>query len=160
MLAGMGQEIERKFLVAGDGWRAGADAGTALRQGYLCADAARSVRVRVAGREATLTIKGPGDGAVRDEFEYPIPLDDAHALLDRLCARPFIEKTRHRLSHAGHVWEIDVFGGDNAPLVVAEVELARADEHVVLPPWIGPEVTDDPRFTNARLATHPYTRWR
>jgi len=159
MLGGMGQEIERKFLVAGDGWRARADAGRRMRQGYLIADEARSVRVRVAGDVATMTIKGPSDGAVRDEFEYGIPLADAEALLERLCLRPFIEKTRHRVEHAGHLWEVDVFEGDNAPLVVAEVELARADEAVALPEWVGREVTGDGRFTNARLVERPYARW-
>lgn len=154
----MGQEIERKFLTTGDDWRAGAE-GTAFRQGYLVADAQREVRVRRAGDRAFLTIKGPRRGNTRTEIEYPISGADADQLLDELCDKPLIEKTRFRVEHEGHTWEIDDFHGDNTGLVLAEVELDSEDEQVHLPPWIGTEVSDDPRFTNAHLARHPYSSW-
>lgn len=155
----MGYEIERKFLVADDAWRERADDGETMRQGYLAGGEWGSVRVRVGGGEARLNIKGATVGATRREFEYPIPVEDAEILLDELCSGPLIEKTRHRVRHAGHVWEIDVFAGDNAGLVVAEVELEDADEAVERPAWLGTEVTDDPRFYNVSLVEHPYGRW-
>ena len=154
----MGREIERKFLVVGDAWRAGA-ARSRLRQGYLCAEKGKSVRVRLEDGRATVTIKGPARGAARAEYEYPIPAKDARELLSRLCERPLIEKTRSRVRHAGLVWEVDEFGGDNRGLVVAEVELRRAGQKVALPPWVGKEVTNDPRYLNSNLFRKPYRRW-
>ncbi|MEE8173199.1 MAG: CYTH domain-containing protein [Alphaproteobacteria bacterium] len=154
----MAQEIERKFLVAGDAWRALAE-GVVYRQGYLSTDVERTLRVRVAGPKGTLTVKGITVGATRTEFEYEIPLTDAEAMLDALCIRPLIEKTRHRIEFDGLVWEVDVFAGDNHGLVVAEVELAREDQAFRLPDWIGEEVTDDPRYYNANLVAHPYKDW-
>lgn len=156
----MAREVERKFLVAGDGWRAGAR-GVRYRQGYLSAGelAGCTVRVRVAGERAFLTIKGPAAAGARDEYEYPIPVADAEEMLSRLAAGGIVEKTRHRVPFAGRTWEVDEFAGENAPLVMAEVELARIDEKVALPPWTGREVTDDPRYTNAALARQPYSRW-
>jgi adenylate cyclase len=154
----MALEIERKFLVKGGAWR-GRGRSSRLRQGYLCATKERSVRVRVDGRAAFLTIKGPSRGAVRAEFEYRIPARDAAALL-ALCERPLIDKTRTRVRHAGLLWEIDEFHGDNAGLIVAEVELSRADERVALPPWVGAEVTGDARYLNASLLRRPYRLWR
>lgn len=154
----MGQEIERKFLLAGDGWRAGAE-GVAIRQGYLAASPVLAVRVRIRGARGYLTVKGGGGTLVREEFEYEIPAADAQAMLDGLCLRPLVEKTRYTVRHRGHTWEIDVFEGDNAGLVVAEVELAAAGEVVALPDWVGREVTDDPRYLNANLARHPYRTW-
>lgn len=156
----MAREIERKFLVCGDGWRPGA-LGVPYRQGYLGvgADACCTVRVRVAGERAFLTIKGRATGGARDEYEYPIPVTDAEEMLDRLCVGGRVEKCRHRVPFAGRVWEVDEFTGENAPLVVAEVELDRIDAEVSLPPWVGLEVTDDPRYTNAALALRPYSRW-
>jgi len=155
----MAKEIERKFLVTGDGWRPGAH-GVRYRQGYLSAgaDAGCTVRTRVAGGRAWLTIKGPAAEGARDEYEYPIPVGDAEEMLERLCAGR-IEKTRYRVPFAGHTWEVDEFTGENAPLVVAEVELDRIDAVVALPPWVGLEVTYDPRYTNAALARLPYSRW-
>ena len=158
----MAREIERKFLVTGEGWRAGAaDAGTAYRQGYLSAgaDAGCTVRVRIGGERAFLTVKGPAEGAARDEYEYPIPFADAAEMLERLCAGGTVEKVRHLVPFAGRTWEVDVFAGENAPLVVAEVEIETTDATVALPPWVGSEVTDDPRYTNAALARSPYSRW-
>lgn len=154
----MGTEIERKFLVKGDGWRRAAR-GMPVRQGYLCADEAVSVRVRVAGARATLTIKGAQHGLSRAEYEYPLPLADAEALLDTLCRRPLIEKTRYQLEVGGKTWVVDEFAGDNAGLIVAEVELEGEEEPVVLPEWAGQEVSDDPRYLNVNLARHPFRRW-
>jgi CYTH domain-containing protein len=156
------REIERKFLVTGEAWRAGAAApGVAYRQGYLSAgsDAGCTVRVRIGGERAFLTVKGPAAGAARDEYEYPIPPADAAEMLERLCAGGAVEKVRHRVPFGGRTWEVDVFAGENAPLVVAEVELESAGAEVALPPWVGREVTEDPRYTNAALARAPYSRW-
>lgn len=154
----MGVEIERKFLLAGEGWRGQGDS-VLLRQGYLCSDPSRVVRVRVEGSQGTLTIKGKSTGATRGEWEYPIPLDEANELLDRLCEQPLIEKYRHRIAHAGHIWEVDEFLGANAGLVVAEIELRAEDEAFERPVWIGAEVTHDARYFNSNLIRHPYTRW-
>lgn len=149
----MAQEIERKFLVASDGWRAGAEPGQRLEQAYLVQEGDRNLRVRIAGgSEARLTFK-VGSGMTRGEFEYPIPIDDGRTLLGRgLGAR--IEKTRYRVPWKGHVWEVDVFEGALAGLIIAEVELGSEDEMPVLPEWLGREVTDDTAYTNAALARH------
>ncbi len=152
----MAVEIERKFLVTGTAWKQ--TPGVVYRQGYLNRDKARTVRVRVAGDAAFLTIKGQSVGATRAEFEYPIPLADAQALL-ALSDGPLIEKTRHVLTVDGTVWEVDVFAGDNAGLVVAEVELASEDQAFARPDWLGVEVTQDTRYFNSNLATHPYCHW-
>jgi adenylate cyclase len=151
----MAAEIERKFLVLDDGWRKGAT-GETIRQGYIAREGGNSVRVRIAGTRATLTIKRERAGPERDEFEYAIPLEDAHALLEELCGGRRIEKTRYRLRHAGLTWEVDEFAGANAGLVLAEVELERADQPVELPPFAGREVTDDARFRNASLIDRPF----
>lgn len=152
----MAVEIERKFLVIGQPWLQ--VPGVVFRQGYLNRDKARTVRVRVAGDAGVLTIKGVSIGATRAEFEYPIPLADAEALL-ALCDGPLVEKTRHVLSHEGTVWELDVFAGENAGLVVAEVELQSEDQVFARPDWLGDEVTQDARYFNSNLAAHPYCRW-
>ncbi len=151
-------EIERKFLVRDDTWRAQADQGTAYRQGYLSKSGQSTVRVRLAADEAWITIKGAVEGLVRSEYEYPIPTADAAALLD-LCTLPVIEKTRFLVEHSGHTWEVDVFAGANAGLIVAEVELDRADAVVALPSWVGDEVSHDPRYKNSSLSTNPFSRW-
>jgi adenylate cyclase len=155
----MAEEIERKFLVRSDGWRE-AGPGVVIRQGYLCLDPARTVRVRTAAGRGYLTLKGLTRGAVRAEYEYEIPCADAGEMLERLCERPLIEKTRHRIEWGGRIWEVDEFDGENRGLVVAEVELERPDAEIVLPDWAGPEVTADRRFFNASLVRAPYTRWR
>lgn len=155
----MKQEIERKFLVAHDAWRTAVTSASRIRQGYLCVEPGRTVRVRLAGEQAWLTIKGLGNGAGRAEFEYPLPPADALALLDHLCLRPQIDKTRHLVPHGGLTFEVDVFHGDNEGLVMAEVELSAVDTHVDLPPWIGREVTSDHRYFNAYLAQHPFRTW-
>lgn len=154
----MATEIERKFLVRGDGWRTGA-AGQAYRQGYLAADGDRTVRVRLAGATGYLTVKGKTVGLSRPEYEYEIPAADAEELLDRLCLRPLIEKTRYRVEYGGHQWEIDVFEGENRGLVLAEIELSHPDEVFALPAWAGDDVSADPRYYNANLARRPYGNW-
>lgn len=153
------REIERKFLVNTVLWRAMA-AGMPYRQGYLSSVNERVVRVRIAGDRGFLTIKGLTTGVNWLEFEYPIPLADATVMLDQLCERPLIEKTRHREVFAGWTWEIDVFQGDNDGLVVAEVEIANPEDKVELPRWAGAEVSNDPRYFNNNLAAHPYRYWR
>ena len=154
----MGIEIERKFLLAGDAWR-GLGQSVLLRQGYLSSARERVVRVRIEGEQAMLTIKGANVGATRSEWEYPIPLADAAELLDGLCEQPLIEKTRHRIEHAGMVWEVDEFLGANAGLVVAEIELASEDQPFDKPDWIGAEVSGDARYYNANLIRHPFSQW-
>jgi adenylate cyclase len=154
----MAQEIERKFLVAGDSWKDGAK-GTLIRQGYLSVSKDCTVRVRIAGGKGFLTVKGASRGIVRTEFEYAIPADDAAAMLGALCDRPPIEKTRWVVPFKGFTWEVDEFHGANAGLVVAEVELAAADAVPELPPWAREEVSSDPRYFNSNLATRPFTTW-
>ncbi|NJM90967.1 MAG: CYTH domain-containing protein [Myxococcales bacterium] len=154
----MGTEIERKFLVVGDSWRDGA-VGRRLVQGYLSRDPARTVRIRLDDDAAFLTIKGQSVGASRAEFEYPLPRHDAEPLL-ALCLPPLIDKRRFVVELAGKRWEIDEFAGDNAPLVLAELELTSEDEAFDAPHWLGREVTADPRFFNSQLAHKPYASWR
>lgn len=154
----MAFEVERKFLVTGRPWVAGPPA-VRYRQGYLSAIKERTVRVRLEGDRAALTVKGPTTGVRRLEFEYEIPVADAARMLDELCERPLIEKDRYRIPHGSHTWEVDVFHGDNEGLVVAEIELASADEPFVPPPWLGREVSDDPRYFNANLVRAPYRAW-
>ncbi len=152
-------EIERKFLVRGQAWKAGARP-IACRQGYLCTAPDRTVRVRTADGQGFLTVKGRARGAARAEFEYPIPAADADRLLDGVCLKPLIEKTRWVLDHRGHTWEIDEFAGANAGLVVAEIELAAETEPFERPDWIGADVTGDHRYDNASLVATPYRTWR
>lgn len=154
----MGTEIERKFLVSGDEWRS---LGSAVRyrQGYLTADGRRSVRIRVAGDQGFITIKGSTEGITRAEYEYEIPLADAEALLDRLCDSPLIEKTRTKIPLNNVVWEVDEFFGANQGLIIAEVELQDANQAIDLPDWIGQEVSTDSRYYNSNLAKHPFTEW-
>ncbi len=155
----MGVEIEKKFLLANDAWRQPADAGTAFKQGYLLGSEKSSVRVRIEGDKANLNIKSATLGISRQEFEYPIPIEDAQILLETLCQKPLIEKIRYHVPCAGHVWEIDVFEGDNAGLVVAEIELTNENEAFDLPDWLGEEVSDDPRYYNVSLVKHPFCDW-
>lgn len=162
----MGIEIERKFLVTSEAWRTAAHAVIPMAQGYINdmgaldrGDQNASVRVRIDGDGAALNLKSRTLGRSRQEFEYPIPVADARDLL-ALCVGGLIEKRRHLVHHEGLLWEIDEFFGDNAGLVVAEVELAHADQSVPLPPWAGAEVTDQARYYNVALASHPFTRWK
>jgi adenylate cyclase len=154
----MGVEIERKFLVRGETWKS---LGTRilLRQGYLSSAPERVVRVRIEGDTAMLTIKGRTTGASRGEWEYPIPLGDAAVFLDSLCEKPIIEKYRYRIEYRGFTWEVDEFLGENAGLVVAEIELESESQSFDLPDWVGDEVTHDARYYNANLIRHPYRLW-
>ena len=154
----MGKEIERKFLVADEGWRTGSE-GVRYAQGYLAVGPPVAVRVRVGGGKAALNVKKATLDIVRDEFEYPIPLEDAEAMLAHLCEGRIIEKTRYKVPFAGQVWEIDVFEGANVGLVLAEVELRDRDEEIERPPWVGDEVSGDARYLNTGLSRHPYTQW-
>jgi adenylate cyclase len=155
----MATEIERKFLLKDDSWRKGGDTGTRFRQGYLIGAERASVRVRIEGERANINIKSATLGIERQEFEYPIPLADAEELLDTLCEQPQIEKSRYHVPYGDHLWEIDVFAGDNAGLVVAEVELSAEDEAFEMPPWAGEEVSHDTRYYNVCLVKHPYSEW-
>jgi adenylate cyclase len=158
-------EIERKFLVTGDGWRSAAHRVVPMAQGYLNDLAAMdtgamkaSVRVRIAGDAAHLNLKSRELGHTRQEFDYPIPVEDARALLE-LCVGGLVDKRRHYVEFDGRTWEVDEFLGENAGLVVAEIELESADAVFAKPAWIGAEVTDEPRYYNLALATRPYSRW-
>ena len=158
-------EIERKFLVTSDAWRAAAHKVVPMAQGYLNDLAAMdtgamkaSVRVRIAGDAAFLNLKSRELGHTRQEFDYPIPVEDARALL-ALSVGGLVDKRRHHVEFDGHLWEVDEFLGDNAGLVVAEIELDAADEPFARPAWLGAEVTDEPRYYNLALATRPYSQW-
>jgi adenylate cyclase len=154
----MGKEIERKFLIKGDAWRFQAR-GTFYRQGYLNSAMERTVRIRTIDDKAFLTIKGLTVGATRSEYEYEIPPADCNAMLDVLAEKPLIEKKRYKVPFEGLTWEIDEFFGDNAGLIVAEVELKSEAQAFNRPEWVGEEVTADPRYFNSNLIKHPYTRW-
>ena len=153
----MGIEIERKFLVVGDAWKQAP--AVPYAQGYLNRDKQRTVRVRIVEGQAWLTVKGVSAGATRAEFEYAIPVADAEQLL-ALCDGPLVRKLRRVVVHEGSTWEIDEFQGDNAGLVVAEIELRSEDEAFAAPAWLGAEVTHDARYFNSSLATAPYSTWR
>ena len=154
----MAQEIERKFRVANDDWRAMATSASSLKQGYLSSSAEATVRVRLEDNLGTLTIKSKTKGITRNEFEYAIPAQEAKELL-MLCREPLIEKTRYRIPHENHTWEIDVFEGDNDGLIIAEIELTSEDDYFAKPQWLGEEVSGDSRYYNSNLATHPYVKW-
>lgn len=154
----MPQEIERKFLLKNDKWRSLVRESRTLRQGYLCGNTRASVRVRIDGGQANLNIKSATLGVERLEFEYSIPSEQALVLLTELSGE-VIEKTRHEVRYGAHLWEIDEFAGENAGLIVAEIELEDADETFARPDWLGDEVSHDPRYYNTELARHPYSRW-
>lgn len=161
----MGVEIERKFLLAGDGWRAEVERTQPMAQGYLndlgVLDGGlqkASVRVRIEGPSAFLNIKSAQAGPSRLEFDYPVPVEDARQLLE-LCVGGVVRKRRHSVRHGGHLWEIDEFEGDNAGLVVAEIELDAVDEAFERPDWLGAEVTELKRYYNLALAERPWSRW-
>jgi adenylate cyclase len=153
------REIERKFLVMNDSWRTSAPTGCRYVQGYLANNERCSVRIRIAGAQAFLGLKSATLGISREEFEYAIPVADAEALLTTLCEQPWIDKTRYRLPQGRHVWEIDVFHGDNQGLVVAEIELTNEGEGFERPSWLGEEVSGERRYYNVCLVKHPYKNW-
>lgn len=155
----MATEIERKFLVTGEGWRVAAHEAIKMRHGYLAPlGGAASVRVRVEGTQGKLNVKAAKVGMSRAEYEYDIPAAEAEEMLATLCSG-LILKTRHYVTVGAHLWEVDVFEGDNAPLIVAEIELGAEDESFVRPDWIGAEVTEDRRYYNHTLSVTPYTQW-
>jgi adenylate cyclase len=156
----MALEIERKFLVRGDAWRQAAHDAHRLRQGYLNNESRCSVRVRTGAGKAWLNIKSATLGAQRQEFEYEIPLAEADEMLDTLSLKPLIEKVRHFVQAGPHVFEVDEFEGDNAGLVVAEIELGHPDEPFLRPDWLGEEVTYDVRYYNTSLCRHPFKDWQ
>ncbi len=156
----MATEIERKFLLKSLAWKDAAGAGTPMRQGYIVNVDGRSVRVRVAGDKAWLSVKALlGEGlVVRREYDYPIPVEDGMAMLNELCGG-VITKVRYRVPHEGHTWEIDIFEDANQGLMLAEIELSAEDEPFSIPPWVGEEVSNDPRYLNSYLAEQPFIEW-
>ena len=154
-------EIERKYLVAGDGWR---DEGESvpMYQGYLTppGTSGLTVRCRIAGEKGLITIKGPRNGISRVEFEYHIPRDEASEMIELMCDGRVVEKTRHRIPYEGMVWEVDEFHGKNEGLIIAEIELQSEDQQFAIPSWIGKEVTDDRRFGSSALSRYPYSLWK
>ncbi len=150
-------EIERKFLVNGNQWNQGQC--VRICQGYLNRDKERTVRVRLEGEKATLTIKGPNRGATRSEYEYLIPADEAVELL-KMCDGPLLEKNRYIVVCDGLTWEVDEFLGENKGLVIAEIELKSEDQPLTFPEWVGQEVTTDPRYYNSNLCAYPFSKWR
>lgn len=161
----MAIEIERKFLLVSDAWRHLVKRQQRMAQGYLndahAVKAGRencSVRIRIAGTAAHLNIKSRELGSRRQEFEYPVPFADAEKLMELACSG-IIEKVRHYVEYESHLWEIDEFKGDNAGLVVAEIELKAVDEAFLEPPWLGKEVTSLPRYYNLALSSNPFRSW-
>ncbi len=150
----MAKEIERKFLVINNDYKKGID-GTLYKQGYLSTNPQRTVRIRTVGNRGYLTIKGLSKSAVRSEYEYSIPYEDAKELL-LLCEKPLIEKYRYLVSYKGNTWEVDEFRGENEGLIIAEIELESEDQHIELPSWAGTEVTLDPRYYNSNLVHNPF----
>ena len=153
----MAKEIERKYLVKGQDWKQLAS-GIVYRQGYIVTTGTQTVRIRVIDQQGYLTIKGANQGIIRSEFEYPIPVNDAKEMLETLCDRPLIEKIRYKIPQDNLVWEVDEFLGDNAGLVIAEIELTDPQQKISLPPWIDRQVTD-PKYFNSNLVKHPYKDW-
>ena len=155
----MGIEIERKFLLVNDDWHNHVSKKVKIVQGYLANTELSSIRIRLQGEIANLNIKSMQLDICRSEFEYPIPVIEAKNILNELCLRPLIDKTRYYIKHAEHTWEIDVFEGENLGLVVAEIELSAIDEKFEHPAWLGKEVSDDERYYNVSLIKHPFKNW-
>lgn len=156
----MAIEIEHKFLLANEEWRKEVSHSVYYKQGYLSNNPSTSVRIRISNSEAWVNIKSATIGNHRHEFEYPIPLKDAQLMLDELCIKPLIEKTRHYVPKNRHLWEIDEFLGENLGLIVAEIELSSLNEDFSRPNWIGEEVTHDVRYYNNNLCQNPYKKWK
>ena len=155
----MATEIERKFLVLNKDWQAHVDSDLHIVQGYLASNEFSSTRIRIQDDKANINIKSATLGISRTEFEYAIPVVDAQSMIDDLCIKPVIEKTRYTVKHTNHIWEIDVFSGDNQGLIVAEIELSSPDEVFEKPSWIGEEVSNDARYYNVCLVKNPYKTW-
>ncbi len=156
----MAIEIERKFLLKNEQWRELVFKSIRYQQGYLNSDANSSVRIRTSDDTAKLNIKSATIGSQRAEYEYTIPMDDAQELLATLCHQPLVEKVRHLVKIAEHIWEIDEFSGDNAGLIVAEIELSHVDEDFIKPDWLGKDVTEELRYYNNQLCKHPFKEWQ
>lgn len=156
----MAIEVEHKFLLVNDSWRQQVSRSETFIQGYLSSNPSCSIRVRISGDRAWLNIKSATPGTQRHEFEYTIPLADAEEMIRTVCRRPLIEKVRHFVDIDEHTWEIDEFRGDNAGLIVAEIELSTPGEAFSKPEWLGAEVTDDLRYYNNSLVLHPYNNWK
>lgn len=155
----MGHEIEKKFLIVGDKWRK-LGSGKEYCQGYLSSGDGPTLRIRTIGERGIITVKGPTENGGRLEYEYDIPYRDAREMLEKLCHKPLIEKTRYKIEHAGFTWEVDEFKGENEGLIFAEIELESVNQTFEIPGWIGEEVTDDSRYYNANLVTNPYSSWK
>ena len=152
-------EIERKFLLKDESWRKLVIKSKNITQGYLANTGRSSIRIRLSDDHASLNIKSMTIGVTRTEFDYPVPAEEAKILLQELCTGPLIEKTRHYIEYRGHTWEIDEFSGENAGLIVAEIELDDQNEGFAVPDWLGNEVSHDPRYYNICLTEHPYSAW-
>ncbi len=155
----MATEIERKFLVLNEDWRGVVESNMQIVQAYLATNEFSSTRIRIQNDKANINIKSATLGVSRTEFEYTIPLVDAQLMIDELCVKPVIEKTRYIVKHIQHIWEIDVFSGDNEGLIVAEIELSSPDEAFEKPSWLGKEVSNDARYYNVCLVKNPYKSW-
>ena len=155
----MATEIERKFLILNQDWQEHVGAEVHIAQGYLASNEFSSTRIRIQDDKANINIKSATLGISRTEFEYVIPVDDAQQMINDLCVKPVIEKTRYFVRHNKHTWEIDVFSGDNEGLIVAEIELSSTDEAFETPSWIGEEVSNDARYYNVCLVKNPYNTW-
>jgi adenylate cyclase len=155
----MGVEIERKFLVNHDKWKQlNKPEGVVFKQGYIANSSGTTIRIRIAGDEAFLTIKGITSGISRKEYEYQVPVADANEMLQNF-ASSWIEKKRHFINHANHLWEVDEFSGDNNGLLMAEIELNDENEQFELPDWLMEEVSGDSRYFNSNLSINPFNKW-
>ncbi len=159
LINSMPVEIERKFIIKDDDWKRQRAVSVRLRQGYLKNSIKGVVRIRAAGEKGYITVKGKTVNAVRLEYEYEIPVSEAEEMLDKLCDKPLIEKTRHLIIHKGFEWSVDCFFGENQGLVVAEIELKSRKQLFEKPDWVGREVTHDPRYFNSNLCSNPYKCW-
>jgi len=156
----MATEIEHKFLLKNDHWKKLVSHSSKYKQGYLISDQQRSIRIRITNNQAWLNIKSATIGICRQEYEYEIPLQDGIEILNTLCEKPYIEKTRHFVPVSQHIWEIDVFEGDNAGLIVAEIELSESHETFHIPDWVDRDVSMDLRYYNNNLCKNPYKYWK
>lgn len=154
----MAKEIERKFLMKNNEWR-GLVKPTRYCQAYLNDKNGPTVRIRVQGEKAFLTLKGPTKNGSRLEYEYEVPLEDGMEIIENLATSPVVEKYRYAIPYRGFIWEVDEFLGENSGLIFAEIELTKVDQEFEKPSWIGNEVTDDPRFYNSNLAANPFSQW-
>ena len=155
----MGQEIERKFLVKEHTFKKQYSQKQEIRQGYLCVNKNKVVRIRTLDKKGFLTVKGKTIGITRSEFEYEIPKKDALEMLHNLCPS-LVEKVRYIVPHEDMQWEVDEFFNDNQGLILAEIELKNEDQHFSEPPWLGKEVTGDKRYYNASLSEYPFKKWK